>query len=287
MTLYQTLIQPFSDDAMRRALVACVALSFSGAPLGVFLVLRRMTLMGDAMSHGILSGVALAFVLFGTSIWPMMAGGLIAGLLIAGISGAVTRLTPLKEDASLAGIYLVSLALAVVILSGDTEELEAVLFGDIFKITVATLQVVIAITSFSLVTFAVFYRALITECFDPVFLRSVKGRGAMHHICFLILVVINLVAAFQAMGMLMALGLITLPAIAAQLWSKNIDRIMLIAIGFTLVSSVSGLLITYHAHLPSGPAIVLVAGGIYAFSVLFGRSGGIITSRLPHRHFVE
>src|SRR3954468_19806874 len=107
MSLYEYAFQPFIDYAfMRRALVACVALAISGAPLGVFLVLRRMTLVGDAMSHAILPGVSIAFLFFGLSLWPMTLGGLIAGLLVAAAAGAVTQYTQLKEDASFTGAYL-------------------------------------------------------------------------------------------------------------------------------------------------------------------------------------
>src|SRR5215475_7077578 len=110
MSLYDLAFAPFMDYGfMRRALVACVALAIGGAPLGVFLVLRRMALVGDAMSHAILPGVSLAFLCFGLSLWPMTLGGLLAGLLVALAAGAVTRFTPLKEDASFTGSYLLSL----------------------------------------------------------------------------------------------------------------------------------------------------------------------------------
>src|ERR1700722_3024575 len=116
MTLYEYALQPFIDYGfMRRALTACAAPAVGGAPLGVFLVLRRMALAGDAMSHAILPGVSLAFLVFGLSLWPMTIGGLLAGLLVALAAGAITRLTQLKEDASLTGTYMLSLAAGVLI----------------------------------------------------------------------------------------------------------------------------------------------------------------------------
>src|SRR5271154_379699 len=134
MTLYAYAFQPFVDYGfMRRALAACAALALGGAPLGVFLVLRRMALVGDAMSHAILPGVSLAFLFFGLSLWAMTLGGLLAGLLVAFAAGVVTRLTPLKEDASFTGAYLISLALGVLILSmhGNSIDLMHVLFGNV------------------------------------------------------------------------------------------------------------------------------------------------------------
>ena len=109
---YDNLIQPFIEFGfMRRALVACLALSISAGPIGVFLVLRRMSLMGDAMSHAILPGAALGFLAAGVSLWAMSLGGLIVALIVALAAGAMSRVTPLKEDAALAGFFLISLAL--------------------------------------------------------------------------------------------------------------------------------------------------------------------------------
>ena len=137
MTPIEFLYTPFADYGfMRRALVACAALSVGGAPLGVFLVLRRMTLAGDAMAHAILPGVSVAFLLFGLALLPMTIGGLIAGLVVALSAGAITRLTKLKEDASFTGAYLLSLAAGVLIISttGSSIDLMHVLFGNILAV---------------------------------------------------------------------------------------------------------------------------------------------------------
>src|SRR5690606_9337924 len=111
MSLYAALIQPFAEYGfMPRALVACPAPSLGCGPIGTFLVLRRMSLMGDVMSHAILPGAALGFLVAGLSLWAMSAGGLMAGLAVALLAGLVSRATALREDASLAGFYLISLA---------------------------------------------------------------------------------------------------------------------------------------------------------------------------------
>jgi zinc/manganese transport system permease protein len=123
--LLSLLFAPFAEFAfMRRALVATLALSLSAAPLGVFLTLRRMSLFGDALSHAILPGVAIGFMLFGLSLTAMVLGGVVAGMLVAGIAGLVSRTTALKEDASLAAIYLVALALGVSLISSHGTQLD-------------------------------------------------------------------------------------------------------------------------------------------------------------------
>jgi len=290
MIVYDYAFAPFVDYGfMRRALVACLALAMGGAPLGVFLVLRRMALVGDAMSHAILPGVSIAFLGFGISLLPMTLGGLIAGLLVALAAGIVTRLTTLKEDASFTGAYLLSLAAGVLIISvkGNSIDLMHVLFGNVLAVNRESLLMESGITTFSLLALAIIYRSLIVECFDPGFMRSVGGKGAIAHQLFLMLVVLNLVSAFQALGTLMALGVMVLPAIAARFWTKNIDIMIAISILFAFCASFIGLLLSYHYSLPSGPAIVLTAGLFYVISVLLGRHGSIATHFLPHKHYTS
>jgi zinc/manganese transport system permease protein len=290
MSLYSFALEPFADYGfMRRSFAACAAIALGGAPLGVFLVLRRMTLVGDAISHAILPGAALAFLFFGLSLPVMALGGLLAGLLIALIAGTLTRFTQLKEDASFTGTYLLSLSVGVLIIAakGNAVDLMHVLFGNVLAIDNASLLLVCAIATASTLALAVMYRPLIVECFDAGFLRAGGGRSAWIQQLFLALVVLNLVAAFQALGTLMALGLMVLPAIAVRFWTQSIDGAVTLSIASSLAASFTGLLISYHYNVPSGPAIVLTAGAFYLFSVAFGRRGSLLTHFLPHRHFAS
>lgn len=282
-------VSPFLDlGFMRRALAACLAISASAAPLGLFLMMRRMTLMGDAMSHAILPGVSIAFVVAGIELWWMTLGGLIAGLLIAVVAGAISRLTPLKEDASFTGIYIIALALGVLMISvhGSPIDLMHVLFGNVLAVDNPSLILITSVSSVTLITLAVIYRGLILECCDPGFLAAVKGRGGLFHQIFLALVVLNLVAAFQVLGTLMALGLMILPALTARFWSERLETMFLLSVLFAFAASLTGLLVSYHAaKVPSGPAIILVAGGWYCLSLVVGRRGGILFRYLPRKHW--
>ena len=195
--LYDTLIAPFSEfEFMRRALAAVIALSLGGAPIGVFLMLRRMSLVGDAMAHAILPGAAIGFLLSGLNLFAMTAGGLIAGFAVAILAGVVARSTGLKEDASLATFYLASLALGVTIVSlkGTNIDLLHVLFGNILAMDDRTLLLVAINATITLVVLAVIYRPLVVESVDPLFLRTVSRAGGPAHLVFLALIVINLVS---------------------------------------------------------------------------------------------
>lgn len=288
MNLYDTILLPFIDYGfMRRALVACMIAAISSAPLGVFLVLRRMTLMSEVTSHAILPGVAVAFLISGASLWSMTIGGLIAGLVVAIAAGIVINVTNLKEDASFAATYLTSLALGVLIISlkGNAVDLLHILFGNVLAVDAGSLLLVAGVASVSLLTMAIIYRPFILECFDPLFLKTQGGGGSIYHQIFLILVVFNMVAAFQVLGTLMAVGIMVMPAIATRFWTNKIDMAIMLAMFFGVISSVIGLLLSYHHSLPSGPAIVLTASAWYLLSVFIGTSGGVLARFYPRKHF--
>jgi zinc/manganese transport system permease protein len=288
--MIDALIAPFLDFAfMRRALLGCIAISIGATPVGVFLMLRRMSLTGDAMAHAILPGAAVGFLISGLSLGAMTIGGLVAGMVVALLSGFVTRVTALKEDASMAAFYLISLAAGVMIVStqGSNVDLLHVLFGTVLALNNDALILLCAITTVTWFALAVLFRPLILECADPQFLRSVSRLSAITHFAFLALVVLNLVAGFQALGTLMSVGLMLLPAAAARFWAQGIGAMIGVSIVVAMASSAAGLLLSYHYSLPSGPAIILVAGAIYAVSVVFGRQGSLIARYLPRPHLVS
>lgn len=286
MSLYDLVVAPFEFEFMRRALVGCVALALGAGPVGVFLMLRRMSLFGDAMAHAILPGAAIGYLAAGLSLSAMTLGGLAAGFLVAILSGLVTRATALKEDASLAGFYLISLALGVTIVSlrGSNVDLLHVLFGSVLALDNSALMLIAGMTSVTLLTLAAIYRPLVVECVDPQFLRSVSRSGGVTHLAFLGLVVVTLVSGFNALGTLLSVGMMMLPAISARFWAVELTGVILVATGIGVASSVAGLILSYHLEAPSGPAIILCAGVIYGLSLAFGPRGGLVLRALPRRH---
>lgn len=290
--MWDAVVGPFTEFAfMRRALVATLALAVSAAPLGVFLTLRRMSLLGDALSHAVLPGVAVGFMLFGLSLPAMALGGVVAGLLVAAIAGVISRATSLKEDASLAAIYLVALALGVTLISRQGSQLDLlhILFGSALGVDAPGLLLVASVASVSLIALAALYRGLVLESFDPVFLRAsggrAWGRAWVWQQSFLMLVVINLVAGFQTLGTLMAVGLMMLPAVSARLWHDNLSAQLLNASAQAALAGVAGLLLSYHLDTPSGPTIIGCAGVLYGASLLVS-PGGWLPQVLKRQHRV-
>ena len=287
MTLDALLIQPFAEYGfMRRALIATFAVALGSAPIGTLLVLRRMSLVGDAMAHALLPGAAVGFIVAGISLWAMSLGGFVAALSVALAAGWVTRTTAQREDASFAAFYLIALALGVLLVSthGSSVDLMHVLFGSILAVDDAALLLMAGTASLTLLALAAVYRPFVVECLDPGFLRSVGGRGPWVHMLFLMLVVANLVAGFQALGTLMAVGLMMLPATAARFWAGEVWSLALAATLIAMVSGFVGLLLSFHAQWPSGPAIVLVAGAVYLLSLVAGPREGLLWRQLRRAH---
>ncbi|MBI3418635.1 MAG: metal ABC transporter permease [Proteobacteria bacterium] len=271
------LFDPFTHYAfMRKALAACAILSIGGTPLGLFLTLRRMALVGDAMSHAILPGVAAAFLVTGLAVWPMTLGGFAAGLAVALAAAFLSRFTQLKEDTSFTLSYLTSIALGMVLVSlkGSGVDLLHLLFGNVLAIDNEALRLITGVACLTLFALTAFYRSFVIECFDPDFLSAAKRGGFIRPVFFMLLV-INLVAAFQALGTLMALGLMLLPAIAAGFWTQRIGRALPLSIGLALIASYAGLLTSYYTNIPAGPAVVLAASAITLLSVLGGSHGSL------------
>jgi zinc/manganese transport system permease protein len=290
--LWDVLVGPFAEFAfMRRALVATLALAISAAPLGVFLTLRRMSLLGDALSHAVLPGVAIAYLLFGLSLPAMAVGGVLAGLAVAAVAGLISRGTTLKEDASLAAMYLLALAVGVTLISRQGSQLDLlhILFGSALGVDTQGLLLVAGVASVSVIALAALYRGFVLETFDPLFLAANAGsrwvrRAWLWQQLFLMLVVVNLVAGFQTLGTLMAVGLMMLPAVSARLWHESLAAQLLNASAQASVSGVAGLLLSYHLDTPSGPTIIGCTGVLYGVSLLVSPGGWLpqILKR-PHR----
>lgn len=269
MSAHALILEPFETLAfMRAALVACVALAFANGAIGTLLVLRRMSLDGDVLGHAVMPGAAVGFLYAGPSPTWLSLGGLASGVAVAALAGLITG-ERAPRDAGLVAFYLVALSLGVVLVAwrGSNVDVMRVLFGTVLAIDQRALLQIAAVSSVVVLVIAALYRPLAVGAFDPAFLRA-AGTRAPYGAVFLVLVVLGLVASFQAFGTLLAVGPMLLPAAAARCWGLGVAASMALATGFGLAASVAGLLLSYHGNLPSGPAIVLAAGLLFGISLL-------------------
>ncbi|WP_336287992.1 MULTISPECIES: metal ABC transporter permease [unclassified Bartonella] len=282
--MYAFFLAPFIDfHFMQNALIGAILLSISACPIGVFLMLRGMSLTGDAISHAILPGVAAAFLFCGFSLISMTLGGVLAGIIVAVATALISRNSVQKEDASMAVFYLIALAAGVIIVSlkDSMIDLLHLLFGSVLAINTQALHLITAIMLITVCSLCIFWRALIIESFDPLFFKSLSPLSKYVHISLLGLVVLNLVGGFQSLGTLLSVGIMMIPAITARFWLSRLGPICILSIILGIVASICGLLLSFHLSLPSGPAIIIAAGFIYLLSCLISPRGFIV-AWFPH-----
>lgn len=278
MTLHALFVEPFTYAFMQRGLLSAVLLSVSGGLLGSILVLRRLALMGDALSHSLLPGVALAFLLCGANTFALFVGALIAGLLTAAGSAMLNRLTRMKEDAAFGALFIIFFAAGIALVStmGPRIDLLHFLFGNILGVSAADLKLAAFASGLTLAVFVVFYRSILLQTFDPTFHRATGGRSGLVHIGVLCLTVLNLIAALQAMGTVLALGLFLLPAVTAYLWCDRLSTMLLASVGIAIAGSTLGIWLSYHLGLASGASIALSLGALFLLSALASPRYGVV-----------
>lgn len=217
--MYAFFLAPFVDfHFMQSALLGSVLLSTSACPVGVFLMLRGMSLIGDAISHAILPGVAAAFLLCGFSLIFMTLGGILAGVVVALATTLISRNSFQKEDASMTVFYLIALAAGVILVSlkNSAIDLLHLLFGSVLALDTQALLLITTIMLITMCCLCIFWRALVLESFDPLFFKSLSPLSKYVHILLLGLVVLNLVGGFQSLGTLLSVGIMMIPAITAR-----------------------------------------------------------------------
>jgi zinc/manganese transport system permease protein len=277
MSAHAMIIEPFETLAfMRTALVACLALALTNGAVGTLLVLRRMSLDGDVLGHAVMPGAAIGFLYGGPSPTWLSLGGLASGLAVAVLAGLITS-GRARQDAGLVAFYLVALSLGVVLVAwrGSNVDVVRVLFGTVLAVDQRALLQIAAASTVIILMIAALYRPLAVGAFDPAFLHA-AGTRVPYGAVFLALVVLALVASFQAFGTLLAVGPLLIPAGAARCWGLGVGASMALATGFGLTASVAGLLVSYHGNLPSGPAIVLAAGLLFGISLIATRSWRVL-----------
>lgn len=285
--MIELFVDPFlNHPVLQRAFLASIMIAISSGMVGVFLVMRRMSLVGDALSHGILPGIALGFMFYGFNLIAMGIGGVLAGIVIALCAYIVSKFTRINEDASFAAFYLISLAVGVILIYniGSQVDLIHILFGSVLSVNHNMLIFLFALMAITLIVLAIIYRPLVMFIVDPIFLANLRIKGTYFYSAFLFLVVINLIAGFQALGSLMAVGLLMLPAIISQLWARTLEGMLFVVIIIGFLVSYFGLLLSYYYDIPSGPSIIGTAGVLFIFSLIFGRFGFVMKLlHLKHR----
>jgi zinc/manganese transport system permease protein len=277
-----------AEFALPMALAGGLALALGGAPLGVLLIARRMSLVGDALSHGILPGAALAYLIAGPDPVAMTVGALIAGFVVAGLSSLLARTKRMPEDAAFAVFYLSALAFGVLIVgrNANAEVVFDLLFGAATGLDATALLVSAGAATATLFALALFIRGFLAESADPVFMRASGLPGGMLHLLLMLLVALNLVAGFRAFGALMTVGLMMIPAAASRFWARSYVGQAGAAVLISALSSGAGLFLAHRFAAEPGATMTLAAASLFGLSALAGTNNGLLQN-LPGRTHLE
>jgi zinc/manganese transport system permease protein len=268
--------------ALLRAGAGALALAFGGAPLGTLLIARRMSLMGDALSHGILLGAAAAFLLAGNDPIALTIGALAAALVVTAAASLLARTRRLPEDAAFAVVYLPALAAGAVLMTRNAgpEALEAMLFGAAGSLDRGGLILAAVAASVSLIALALLIRGFVVISLEQ---GRARGAGGWLHLVFMMLVALNLVAGFRAFGALMTVALMMIPAAAGRFWARGYTGQAGAAIVISALASGVGLIVASRLGAEPGAVMALCAAALFAASGLFGWNGGLILTLAGRR----
>jgi ABC-type Mn2+/Zn2+ transport system permease subunit len=272
------LLEPFSYAFMQRGFAAAVIVGTLCAVIGVYIVLRGMAFMGDAMAHAILPGVAVAYLLKGN----LLVGALIASLVVAGGISLFSRKGSIKEDTAIGIFFAAALSLGVAIISGVRSyavDLSHILFGNVLGVSGSDLLLTAGLAAAVLAVILVLYKPFLVISFDPVLAATLRMPAELLRAVLLILIALTVVISMQTVGVGLVAAMLVTPAAAAYLLARRLPAMFLISAGIGAFSGAGGLLLSYYLNIASGAAIVLLATFIFLLAYLFAPNKGIITRR--------
>lgn len=271
------LIEPLQYSFMQRSLIVAIIVGIICAVVGSYLMVQRLALLGDAISHSVLPGLAIAFILE----INIFIGAFVAGLISTVCINIIRNNSKIKEDAAMGIVFSAFFALGITLITVVQKEnkidLNHFLFGNILGVSLTEVRDTIIIAVFVLLIVFLFYKELLFYTFDKLGAESVGLPVRWLDTGLMILIGLTIIASLKAVGVILVLSLLITPPSTAYLLVDRLHQVMLIGVLIGIISSISGMYLSYYFNLPSGPAIVLVATGFFILSFLFSPSQGLIT----------
>ncbi|EGQ3467204.1 metal ABC transporter permease [Staphylococcus pseudintermedius] len=258
----------FEYQFLSRAMLTAILVGVVCGVVGCLIILRGLSLMGDAMSHAVLPGVALSFLMN----IPMFIGAMVTGMLSSIMIGYISEASKTKKDAAIGITFTTFLALGIVLISviHSATDLYHILFGNILAITQYAFHTTLAVSIVVLALILILYRPLKMSTFDPTFSRMSGLNTTMIHYFVMLLLALVIVASVQTVGVILVVALLITPASTAFLFTKKLSTMMIVSSIFSVISSTLGIYMSFKLNLPSGAVIVLIS------AVLYGLTFGII-----------
>mgnify|MGYP000898601025 CR=1 FL=1 len=269
------LSEPFVLGFMQRALIASVIVGVVCAVIGCYVILRSMAFLGDALAHAILPGVAVAY-LVGVN---LLAGALVAGLLVAFGISFVSRAGTIKEDTAIGIFFAAALALGVVLISTMNTyavDLTHILFGNVLGVTRTDLWISGGLALAVLVVIGLLYKQLLVVSFDPILGRTLGLNTYVLRTGLFLMLAVTIVVSLRTVGVALVAAMLITPPATAYLLTRRLPSMMAVSALVGVVSAVAGLYVSYYLNVASGGAMVLVATGIFLVAFLVAPARGVL-----------
>lgn len=278
--MIEALISPLQYGFMQRSLVIAIIVGLLCAIVGSYLMVQRLALLGDAISHSVLPGLAIAFTI-GANIFL---GAFIAGVLSTLAIAWIRTRSPIKEDAAMGIVFSAFFALGItlitVIQKDNKIDLNHFLFGNILGVTANEVRDTAIIATIVLLVVFALYKELLFYTFDPSGAQAAGLPVNQLNFGLMLLIALTIVASMKSVGVILVLSLLITPGATAYLLVLRLHEVMILGAAIGIISSISGMYLSYFFNLPSGPAIVLVVSGLFLLALLFSPSHGIFTRSL-------
>jgi ABC-type Mn2+/Zn2+ transport system permease subunit len=273
------LFQPFAFQFMQRGMLASVIVGILCAVMGTYVVLRGMAFLGDALAHAILPGIAIAYLLHGS----LLAGALVAAIMIAFLIGLFSRQGTVKEDTAIGILFAAALSLGIALISSIKTyavDLSHILFGNVLGVSSTDLWLTAGLGLLVLLTVVVLYKPFLVISFDPVLAATMRLPADLLRNLMLVLLALTVVVSLQTVGVGLAAAMLVTPAATAYLLTRRLASMMVLSAVLGALSSIIGLYLSYYLNIVSGSAIVLTATLFFVVAFLFNPRQGVLRRRI-------
>lgn len=284
--LSKYILEPVQYEFIQRALIASVTIGISCGLIGTYIMLRRMSLIGDALAHAVLPGVVISFMVAGKSEIALFIGAVVSGILTVLLIGFVNRNSKIKEDTSIGIIFTGAFALGILLVSQLKQvhiDLSSYLFGDVLGVSTGDIMLSLVIMAVIILCIVIFYKQLLITSFDPTMAMTIGISTTLVHYMLMTLLSMSIVAGLQSVGVILIIAMLITPPATAYLLSNSLKKILILSSLLGMISSVIGLYLSYHFNFASGASIVLVAVVLFMLAFLFSPKEGVITKLIKRR----
>lgn len=282
----QYILEPVQYEFIQRALIASITIGISCGLIGTYIMLRRMSLIGDALAHAVLPGVVVSFMVAGKSEIALFVGAVVSGILTVLLIGFVNRNSKIKEDTSIGIIFTGAFALGILLVSQLKQvhiDLSSYLFGDVLGVSTGDITLSLIIMGVIVICILLFYKQLLLTSFDPTMAMTIGISTTLVHYMLMTLLSMSIVAGLQSVGVILIIAMLITPPATAYLLSDNLKKILFLSAFLGMVSAVIGLYLSYHFNFASGASIVLVAVTLFLLAFLFSPKEGVVTKLIRRR----